>query len=274
VEKDIVFGKTGDVELKLDLYRQQAHVDDPSSVQPGLVVIFGGGFKAGNKEMMRLFAEQYARAGFVVTAANYRLLPKYPFPAAVEDVKCAVRWMRANASRFRIDPDKLGAVGMSAGGYLAMMLGYLEDSDGFQGDGGHASYSSKVQAVVNYAGAFDLTIQDWAPKHDADLAAFNGGPLTAIPDRYRVASPRTYVNRGDAPTLILHGTKDPVVPYGQAILAHSALTDAGVPHRLHLMPGAQHGWWGKELQETQRLTIEFFTEQLRNGKRVTMDDSN
>lgn len=264
IDKDITFGKGSDVDLKLDLYRQQTHVESDESIQPAIVVIFGGGFRAGNKEMMRIFCEQYARAGFVVVAPSYRLLPNFRFPAPVEDVKCAVRWIRAHASEYRIDTDNIGAMGMSAGAHLSMMLGYMDPDDGMQGEGGHAEFSSKVQAVVNYAGAFDLTQLDWDPKKDSKVVDFMGKKLQEDEPLYWRASPAAYVDEGDAPTLCIHGTRDPVVPYGQAVLAHAALLKAGVPTELKLVRGASHGWWGKDLQETQQLAIEFFTKHLKN----------
>lgn len=272
LDKDILFGKAGDVELKLDLYRPKSHVEDPTSKQPCLVTIFGGGFRAGNKEMMRIFSEQFARAGYVVIAPSYRLVPDALFPAPVEDCKCAVRWIRAHADEYRIDADEIGAMGVSAGGYLSMMLGYTERSDAFEGDGGHAQYSSKVRAVVNYAGAFDLTLHDWDPKKEPLIVDFLGSSIDKDPDLFRKASPRTYVDSNDAPTLSLHGTRDPVVPYGQAVLVDTTLRAAGVATELKLVPGAGHGWLGKDLQETQRLAIEFFGRHLREGAPAALDD--
>ncbi|MFO0945324.1 MAG: alpha/beta hydrolase [Planctomycetota bacterium] len=263
LDKDISFCKVDGIELKLDLYRPKSHVENDSSKQPCVVAIFGGGFHVGSKEMMRMFCEQFARAGYVVIAPNYRLVPQAHFPAPIEDCKCAVRWIRAHADEYRVQADKIGAMGISAGGYLSMMLGYTDPSDGFEGNGGNEEHSSKVQAAVNYAGAFDLTLRDWEPKHEPKIVNFVGCSIDEDLDRYRKASPRTYVHANDAPTLSLHGTRDMVVPYGQAVLVDATLKSIGVASDLKLVPGASHGWLGKELQETQRLVIQFLDHHLR-----------
>lgn len=266
IEKDIVFGKGGDVDLKLDLYRQKSHVDDEKSVQPGLIVIYGGAWRSGNKEVMRIFCEQFARAGYVVAAVSYRLFPDVRFPAAVEDCKCGVRWMRENAATYRIDPKKIGAMGASAGGHLAMMLGYMDDSDGLQGNGGHEKYSSQVQCVVNYFGPFDLTLRDWKSSDEHLLVDFLGDKLDKIPDTYQKASPSHYVDADDAPTITLHGTQDPIVPYGQGTLVDATLGHLGIDSRLELVKGAVHGWWGADLQRTQKASIEFLDKHLKGPK--------
>jgi acetyl esterase/lipase len=266
IDQNIVYGKGGEVDLKLDLYRQKIHVEDPTSIQPGLIVIHGGAWRSGNKESMRVFCEQFARNGYVVASISYRLIPTATFPSQVEDCKCAVRWMRANADTHRIDPDRIGAMGGSAGGHLAMMLGYMDDEDGLQGTGGHEGYSSQVQCVVNYFGPFIFTIRDWKKSDEHLLVDFLGGTLDEAPEAYRRASPATYVDSDDAPTITLHGTQDPLVPYGQAALVHAYLRGAGVDSHLELVPGAAHGWLGKELQHTQRLSLEFLDKHLKGPK--------
>lgn len=263
VDKDVVFGKGGDVELKLDLYRQASHVEDVNSVQPGLIVIYGGAWRSGNKEIMRMFCEQFARAGYVVAAVTYRLYPEAQFPAAVEDCKCAVRWMRHNAKEYRVDPKRIGAMGGSAGGHLAMMLGYMDDGDGLEGRGGHKGYSSQVQVVVNYFGPFNLTLRDWKEKDEHLLVDFLGGKIDDVPDAYRDASPASYVDSDDAPTITLHGTDDPLVPYSQAVLVDKVLRENGVETELVPVEKGVHGWWGKDLQMTQQRSIEFLDRHLK-----------
>jgi acetyl esterase/lipase len=266
VEKDIVFGKGGGDELKLDLYQPADHVDSKDSVLPGLLIIYGGAWRSGNKEVMRIFGEQYARAGYVVAAVSYRLFPKYRFPACVEDCKCAVRWMRSEAASLRIDPHRIGAMGLSAGGHLSMMLGYMDDSDGLQGEGGHTGLSSQVQCVVNYFGPFNLTLRDWKEKDERLLVDFVGGKIDERLDDYKRASPSTYVDSDDAPTITIHGTADPLVPYGQAVLVDKILREKGVESLLVPVEGAGHGWWGADLQRTQRMSIEFLDKHLKGDE--------
>lgn len=263
IDKDIVFGKGGDVDLKLDLYQPVSHVNDPQSTLPGLIVIYGGAWRSGNKETMRIFCEQYARAGYVVSAVTYRLFPQVQFPSPVEDCKCAVRWMRAHAKQYRIDSARIGAMGGSAGGHLAMVLGYMDDGDGLEGTGGNDGYSSQVQVVVNYFGPFDFTKRDWKKKDEHLLVDFFGGTIDEKLDMYKQASPATYVDADDAPTITFHGTDDPLVPYGQAVLVDKVLKGKGVESKLEPVDGAGHGWWGPDLQRTQKLAIEFLDKHLK-----------
>jgi acetyl esterase/lipase len=264
VDKDVVFGTADGQELKLDLYRPKTHADDAGSKLPGLIVIYGGAWRSGNKEVMRIFCEQFARADYVVAAVSYRLFPKYRFPACVEDCKCGVRWMRAEASKYGIDPERIGAMGLSAGGHLSMMLGYMDPKDGLEGEGGHAGHSSQVQCVVNYFGPFNMTLRDWDPKDEHLLVDFLDGTLDQKREDYLRASPSSYVDSDDAPTITIHGTKDPLVPYGQAVLADKVLRENGVASELVPVEGAGHGWWGPDLQRTQKLSIEFLDKHLKS----------
>lgn len=265
VDKDIVFGTGDGQELKLDLYRPKSHVDDPKSVLPGLIVIYGGAWRSGNKEVMRIFCEQFARADYVVAAVSYRLFPKYRFPACVEDCKCGVRWMRDEASKLRINGDKIGAMGLSAGGHLSMMLGFMDPKDGLEGDGGHANQSSQVQCVVNYFGPFNMTLRDWDPKDEHLLVDFLNGTIDEKKEDYLRASPSNYVDSDDAPTMSIHGTKDPLVPYGQAVLADKVCREHGIESQLVPVEGAGHGWWGPDLQRTQKQAIEFLDKHLKGN---------
>jgi acetyl esterase/lipase len=158
-EKDLVYGKGGDVELKLNLARPTS---DTGSF-PALIFLFGGGYHSGSKEHWRSDIKEAAKRGYVAVTIDYRLTnikengkTKYPFPAQIHDGKCAVRWLRANASKYKIDPNRIGVVGFSAGGNLALMLGLTDSSDGLEGDCGDGKISSRVQAVVNLAGPTDL----------------------------------------------------------------------------------------------------------------------
>lgn len=264
-EFDIPFGKGGDETLKLDLYRPAA-----KGRLPGVVVIHGGAWRGGSRLHMRPFAAQFAAVGFIAATVQYRLCPKHPFPAQIEDVKCAVRWMRANADKYQIDSDHIGAVGASAGGHLALLLGTLDPKDGLEGQGGHAPFSSKVQAVVNYFGPFDLTLRDWDPKLDPLLIDFLGGTLDQRRDAYRRASPATYLDAEDAPVITFHGTKDEIVPFGQAQLIDRLTRKVGVSSHLEVMTGAGHGWLGTELLRTQNLATEFLNRHLRDGRKPVL----
>lgn len=258
-DRDIVFGKGGDKDLKLDVYR----VAGVKAKQPGVLVLYGGAWRGGTKEPMGIICEQFARAGFVACASQYRLCPKDPFPAQVEDAKCAVRWMRANADTYGIDASKIGAAGFSAGGHLALMLGMMNPEDGLEGNGGNPNQSSKVQAVVNYFGPVDLTLRDWKPGDYKLLVDFIGAKIEDKEDLYRRASPAAYIDPKDPPVITFHGTKDPLVPYGQAVLLDKLLKEKGVPSVLEPMIGQGHAWFGPPLHHSQRMAVNFLVSKLK-----------
>ena len=124
---------------------------------PTIICIHGGGFRAGKREGYDGLCARLAQQGYVAMTVSYRLAPKYPYPAAIHDVKAAVRWARANAAKYGIDPDRIGVTGSSAGGHLAQFLAVTSDVKEFEGDGGHADKSSKVTCVVNVYGPSDFT---------------------------------------------------------------------------------------------------------------------
>ena len=259
LKNDIVYGTTGGEELKLDLASPKG-LDHPV---PAIVVIHGGGWMAGRRQDMAGMMKEFASQGYVATTISYRFAPKHRFPAQVEDVKCAVRYLRAHADELKIDPKRIGAVGGSAGAHLAMMLGAMDSSDGMEGDGGNPEQSSKVQAVVSYVGPCDLAKPPYTDTQTQILEAFLGGKPLEKQDDCRRASPITYVNKGDAPMLLFFGTKDPLIQTNQALLMSEALSAAGVPGRAELIVGAGHGWGGEEMHRTLEASVDFFDQHLK-----------
>jgi acetyl esterase/lipase len=258
-ERDAEYGTGGDQKLLLDVDRPEQL---PQSA-PCVVVIHGGAWRGGNKNAHRDLIEQLARAGYVAATVGYRLCPKYPFPAQVEDVKCAVRYLRAHADQYHLDPKRFGAVGFSAGAHLSLMLGVMGSGDGLEGTGGWPDQSSQVQAVVSFFGPTDLAAPDIPLISRVLVKDFIGGTAAEKPKEYRAASPVTYVSRGDAPVLMFQGTKDPLVPHTQAYRMADALAKAGVPGRVEILLGAGHGWGGDELQRTTEQTLRFLERQLK-----------
>jgi acetyl esterase/lipase len=252
-EKDVVYGTGGAEELKLNLGRPK----EQSGPTPCVVVIHGGGWSAGNKNQHDAQVRELAKRGYVAVTVGYRFAPKHVFPAQIEDVKCAIRFLRANAEKYQIDKDRIGAVGFSAGAHLSMLLGTMDKEDGLEGEGGCSDQSSKVNAVVAFFGPTDLTSSDWPEVTGKILLNFLGGSKQEKLELYKKASPITYVNKGDAPMLLIQGTKDGLVPWTQATAMGDALTKAGVYGRVDLILGAHHGWWTDE-PETRRTADETF----------------
>lgn len=259
-EQDIVYTKAGSEDLKLDLARP-ATGDGPF---PAVVVIHGGAWRQGNKADMRPILPQFAQRGYVAISPQYRFCPKDAFPAQIYDVKAAVRWLKLNAKKYKVDPDRLGAIGFSAGGHLALMLGLTGPADGLEGEVSVGAPDSRVKAVVNYFGPTDLAASDIPDICKPWVKDFLGGTPKEKPDMAAKASPLTFVSKDDAPVLTFHGTKDPLVPFNQAVKLADTMSSAGVPGRVELMVGAQHGWGGPEMERTIGETFSFFDHYLKN----------
>ena len=260
---DVVYSKPGGTDLKLDLSRPA----DGEGPFPAVLVIHGGAWRSGNKESNRGLLDAFAKRGYVAVSPQYRFCPKETFPAQVHDVKAAVRWVKAHAKEYKVDPGHVGAVGFSAGGHLSLMLGLTVPEDGLEGEVPEASPDSKIQAVVNYFGPSDLAAKDIPDVSKPLIKDFLGGTPEEKPKEVKQASPLTFVSKGDAPVLTFHGTKDPLVPHTQATKLADALTAAGVPGRVELLVGAGHGWGGADLQRTMAEMYEFFDRNLKPAKK-------
>ncbi len=235
VRRDVVYATVDGVELTLDLFLPLT-----VGIHPGIVFIHGGGWTGGDKASWEDEAMRFADRGYVGISINYRLAPAHPFPAAVEDCKAAVRWLRAHAAEFGVDPERIGAMGSSAGGHLVSMLGVTDGTEGLEGESGDLSLSSRVQAVVDYFGPSDLTPAGMLA--DPAIVAFLGGTCAEEPVACASASPVTYVSADDPPFLIVHGTSDARVPFSQSVILRDALSAVGVEVELLALQGAGHGW--------------------------------
>jgi acetyl esterase/lipase len=230
VEKDIVFGKGGDLDLLLDVYHPPAGV---APKRMGIVHLFGGGFRVGNKNASYIVHDAHvlARMGYTSVSATYRLQSQASWPAQIHDTKAAIRWTRANAKRLGIDADKIAVAGYSAGGMLALMAAGTNGMKEFEGGGGHAGVSSNVQACI---GAYPLATAE----HSKGL--FAEGRFT--PENIAAASPTTYISEKFAPTIFIQGTADHVIPVASSVDFYSRLHAVGVPTAMTLIQGADHGF--------------------------------
>ena len=259
-EEGIEYTNPDNQHLKLNLARPK----DGNGPFPAIVCIHGGGFRAGDRNGWSARAKNFAEHGYVAVTVDYRLAPKSQSPAAVYDVKAAVHWLRANAGQYRIDPDRIGATGDSAGGHLAMFLGVSGDVKQFEGEGAKTEQSSRVQCVVEFYGPSDVT-RSYGKSVDAAevLPLFLGGDVEHERKRHILASPLYWVTPAAAPTLLLHGTEDKYVSHEQAQWMLERLKAAQVDAKLVTLEKAGHGFKGPDAERAEREMFDWFDAHLR-----------
>jgi acetyl esterase/lipase len=241
---NITYGRFNNTDLKLDIITPGPR----SQVRPTLIFMHGGGWVWGTKEDTALHLLPFLAHGMNVVNVEYRLGSTSLAPAAVEDCRCALRWVYQNAAEYGIDTARLVAAGYSAGGHLSLMTGMLKAEAGFDNQC-PGKDELKIAAIVNYYGITDVADVLDGP-HMQDYAVMW---MAGLPNRTELAkqlSPLTYVRPGLPPIITLHGDNDKRVPYAQAVRLHEALDRVGVPNRLVTVPGRAHGGWSRE--ENQR----------------------
>ncbi len=250
---DITYLRAGGIDLKLDLY--QARGSDPT---PTLIYIHGGGWTNGSKESSALTFLPYLEMGWSVVNVEYRMADVAHAPAAVEDCRCALRWVYRNAERYNFDLDRIVVTGNSAGGHLALTTGMVTAEAGLDrqcpGDRNRAWSTGttsmdelKVAAIINWYGITDVVGLMHGPPGSS--GNFTEAWLGSRSDRADVAarvSPLTYVRTGLPPILTIHGGADPIVPYDHAVRLHQALEGAGVPNQLVTISEGGHGGFSRD----------------------------
>lgn len=235
VTPDIVYETANNYQARLDVYRPRA-TDEPV---PTLIYIHGGGWVSGTKDQQIPLLMPYITAGWAVVNVEYRLADVSLAPAAVEDCRCALRWVRLHAEEYGFDTTRVVVTGHSAGGHLALTTGMLPASAGLDRQC-NGTDDMPVAAIVNWYGITDVADLLDGPHRKSYAVEW----LSSMPDRSAVAervSPLTYVRAGVPPTITIHGDADAVVPYEHALRLHRALDAAGVPNRLVTIPGGGHG---------------------------------
>jgi acetyl esterase/lipase len=262
-EEGIEYSNPDSEHLKLNLARPK----EGSGPFPAVICIHGGGFRAGTRDGYNKLCMKLAQHGYVAVTVTYRLAPKHRFPAAVHDVKAGVRWLRTNAETYKIDPDRIGTTGGSAGGHLAQFLGVTGGLARFEGVE-NPRQSSRVRCVVNFYGPSDFT-QSYGKSMDAAdvLPLFLGGNLEQARHEHIVASPLYWVTPDASPTLCIHGTEDKYVAHEQAVWLIDRLKAADVPAELISLEGAGHGFKGDDVAKAEKAMIQWFDRWLKSAVR-------
>jgi len=264
---DLPYVQSGHPRQKLDLYLPFPVPEDP---MPLLVYLHGGGWQKGGKADGRKFAFRMIAQGYAVACVDYRLSSDELFPAQVEDCKAAVRWLRDNSARYRLDPEHVGAVGVSAGGYLAVILGVTRNTQLFE-IGDHLDQSSGLQAVVDFFGPMDLvslheySVSAGTPQADEVVKLLGGDPHIQVVQA-RKSNPATHLNGNAPPFLLIHGTNDTVVPPAQSRFLYDLLVKQNIPVHLHLIHEAGHTGPAFVAPDINALVDDFLSRALKPGR--------
>jgi acetyl esterase/lipase len=257
---DLVYGTVDGQKLLLDVYEP---AKKSKQTRAAVILLHGGSWSSSDKSTMESIATFLAHNGFVAVAVDFRQLrgSDNRWPAQLDDVQRAVRWLRANAAKYDVDPSRIGAFGQSSGAQLAALLGMIDTRD--NSDPALAQYSSRVQCVVDLSGPTDFT-RDHDADGDALFTRLLGGDYKSHPDLWRAASPVFHVSKDTAPFLIVHGTRDMDVPIAQSQELNEALKKAGIPVRFVRVDDT-HFFQTREAQQTLAAEmLRFFTHYLKS----------
>ncbi|GAB5560050.1 MAG: hypothetical protein SynsKO_16970 [Synoicihabitans sp.] len=239
VHEDLVYATYGERELMLDLFKPS----DQTRLLPAIIGVHGGGWRKGSKRNFARHARYFAEHGYVAVSINYRLSGEAKFPAHIEDCKAAVRWLRANADKYGIDPDRIGAIGHSAGGHLVSLLATSSGVAELEGEGGNQEFSSAIQAAVPMGAQSDfetpriraLTAQ---PGGSEIWINFMGGSLDEQDALYKLASPHYHLDAEDPPQMFITGEKDNTDTH--AVPIRTSMVELEIPSGLLIIPEAPH----------------------------------
>ncbi len=266
IDRDIEYARPGGRSLKLDLYRRLP----AAAPSPVVVWLNSGEWSPGSRYPTP--AAALTTYGYSVASIDYRPGSEAPFPAQINDAKAAIRWLRANAAKYNLDPAHIGVWGFGGGGHLAALLGTSGDVKELEGDLGNPDQSSRVQAVVDFSGPIDLLRMDklgTQPRStaaNAPEAVWLGGPLPQNAAKAKAANPVTYISKDDAPFLIVHGTADAEIPTRQSQILVSALKVAGIDASLELQVGIGHEIGPLLNQPVLEMVTGFFYQRLRGQR--------
>ncbi|HEY3929092.1 MAG TPA: alpha/beta hydrolase [Candidatus Koribacter sp.] len=257
---DITYGTANNYQMKLDVWQRM----DQKTPAPTLVYIHGGGWIMGDRTGATPLFFPYLELGWNVVNVEYRMASVSLAPAAVEDTRCALRWVVRNAKKYNVDTSKIVLTGHSAGGHLSLITGMLPDGTGLDNncaaDPNFGDVPIKVAAIVNWYGISDVNDLIAGPNLKNYAVMWMGSQKDAAAIAKRV-SPLTYVRAGLPPIMSIHGDADPVVPYEQSVRLHKALTAAGVPNKLVTINGGNHGQFNDaQLEDAYQQIFAFLRE--------------
>lgn len=265
-DTNLTYVQYGRRALQLDLYRP-----DSSSelARPAIVLVHGGGWRSGYRENLTPLAQALAEHGFVVANISYRLAPEAPFPAAIHDVKAAVRWLRQNARRYGADPDRIAVGGTSAGGQVASLTGVTAGDAYFDPQAEQSSVSSDVQAIVNIDGLSDFTseearkYEDDPSKNPSSAGSWFGGRYAEQTERWHRGSPIYYVHKDMPPIFFLNSARERFGVGRDEMIAK--MQPLGIPYRVEKIENTPHTFWLFDpwLEPTAKFVAEFLAEHLR-----------
>jgi acetyl esterase/lipase len=267
VLSDIQYCTGGGRPLLMDIFVADRRLRTPT---PVVLWLHGGGWERGDKNGSS-GAELLVAQGFVTASIFYRLSGDWPFPADIEDCKCAIRYLRVNAEKYSIDPARIGIAGASAGGQLAMLVAVADEKAGLEGAGGWPDVSSRVQAVSSWYGPTDFTVGAAEFEHHTGRAVIKlfRGTFEEKPDAYRRASPITYVSASSPPLLLVKGDEDELVPFDQALRMKQRYESVGATIEFIPVHNAGHDFkdagdapLSPSVEEIHQRTIDFFKKYL------------
>ena len=241
--RDVVFAKRRKLELKMDI----AFPKNDEPMRPAVLCFHGGGWFGGNKSIYHSRVRLLAKQGYVAVTAQYRLSGVARWPAQLEDVKAAFQWLVENADDLKIDPERIGVMGESAGAHLALSLGLRPKE---------AASEVRPRVILNCFGPTDMHDASQIGRGRHMIEALIGKKLNESADELFDISPATFVDRVDPPVLSIHGTADPLVPYSQAGILKKAMTAAQVPNEVFPMEGVGHGY-GRQFNSAMAQAMKF-----------------
>jgi acetyl esterase/lipase len=255
--RGVEYVKRGDEPLLAEVY-----VPRGEGPFPGILVVHGGGWRGGNRFQLTHAAKALAERGYTAVAIDYRLAPKHVFPAQIDDCKSAVRWMRTNAAKYKIDPSHVGGYGYSAGGHLVALLGASDDDKNDKTEGADATkrvFSTRLQAVAAGGAPCDF---NFLPAENELLAYWLGGSRAKKAEAYRLASPTTFVSADDPPMFFFHGDSDMIVPRLSSVWMSARLAAVNVKTSVYTVPNAGHYAAARDKTALEE-SLQFLDETLR-----------